>query len=80
VEVINIGSRGPKKGEGGRPRLYSGEGAPQITLRLDPEDREWVRKQGGAGWLRRLIRELRTLSTDKTFARCWQRLQNVDDE
>lgn len=60
--------------------MYSGDGAPQITLRLDPEDREWVREQGGAGWLRRMIRELRELSTDKHFGKWWQRLKSPSDQ
>lgn len=56
--------RGPKKGEGGRPRQYGDDvrqkfgGAPQLTTRLDPDVHAWVKAKGGATWLRQHLREL----------------------
>lgn len=42
-----------------RPRVYDGQGAPRLTLRLSPEVLEQVMERGGSAWVRALIeREL----------------------
>jgi len=57
-------ARGPKKGEGGRPRLYSSEvadkygGAPRMNLRLKPEVLEWVNDNGGGHWVREMLEKM----------------------
>lgn len=57
-------TRGPKKGEGGRPRLYSSDvadkhgGAPRLNLRLRPEVLDWVNERGGGRWVRDLLERM----------------------
>lgn len=50
-------------------------GAPRVSVRLEPDLFEWVRKQGGGGWLHAMLRELRELSTQEGFARWWEKLR-----
>lgn len=38
-----------------RPRIYSGHGAPKLTLRLPPDALARVMERGGATWVRQLI-------------------------
>lgn len=38
-----------------RPRIYSGQGAPRISLRLAPDILVQVKARGGAAWVRQLI-------------------------
>ena len=74
--------RQEKDGQGkvGRPREYTedtadpGGGAPRITVRLEPDLLEWVRQQGGGGWLRHVSRELRDLSQHPEFLAWWDLL------
>jgi hypothetical protein len=45
-----------------RPRTYPAEvaqdGAPVLTVRLEPELLAWVKAKGGVQWLRQHLREL----------------------
>lgn len=50
-------------------------GAPTITIRLEPDLLSWVRSQGGAAWVRHVLRQLREMSTQAAFARHWRKLQ-----
>ena len=74
-------AEGPVKGDVGRPREYPKElsdkhqGAPRLSVRLEPELLEWVRDQGGSTWLRHLAHELRELTDDPDFDFWWQRLR-----
>lgn len=43
-----------KRGRG-RPRIYSGKGAPSISVRLEPGLMEWVQASGRVRYIRRLI-------------------------
>jgi hypothetical protein len=38
-----------------RPRIYSGHGAPKLTLRLPPDALARVMERGGATWARQVI-------------------------
>lgn len=75
--------RQEKDGQGkvGRPKEYGddaadpGGGAPRITVRLEPDLLEWVREQGGGGWLRHVSRELRELSKNAEFRDWWKQLE-----
>ena len=61
----------------GRPREYDPEladphgGAPKMTVRFEPEIREWVKQQGGATWVRHVARQLKHLSDDPSFEDWW---------
>lgn len=65
-------------GQVGRPRTYPEEvgakyqGAPILSVRLEPELRDWVKEQGGATWMRQAARNLRLLSEDPDFERWWE--------
>ena len=80
--------RQEKDGQGkvGRPKEYDdaaadpGGGAPRITVRLEPELLEWVRQQGGGGWLRHVSRELRELSQQPEFHKWWEQLALRDSD
>ena len=77
--------RQEKDGQGkvGRPREYpeeTGGGAPRITVRLEPELLDWVREQGGGGWLRHVSRELRDLSKQTEFQNWWKRLASPTEQ
>ena len=64
----------------GRPRQYpevegkSHRGAPQITVRLEPEVMEWVKANGGAGFLRKLTERLHELVQREDFQETWNRI------
>lgn len=45
----------PTKRPPHRPRVYDGQGAPRLTLRLSPEVLEQVMERGGSAWVRQLI-------------------------
>ena len=47
----------PTKRAPHRPRVYDGQGAPRLTLRLAPEVLEQVMERGGSAWVRRVIQE-----------------------
>jgi len=38
-----------------RPRVYDGQGAPRLTLRLPPEVLARVMELGGSAWVRQVI-------------------------
>lgn len=38
-----------------RPRVYDGQGAPRLTLRLPPEVLARVMDRGGSTWVRQVI-------------------------
>lgn len=38
-----------------RPRVYDGQGAPRLTLRLPPEVLARVMERGGSTWVRQVI-------------------------
>lgn len=65
----------------GRPREYDPEladphgGAPKMTVRFEPEIREWVKQQGGAAWVRHVARRLKCLSSDRAFRDWWPEFQ-----
>lgn len=67
-------------GSVGRPRQYpevqgkSHRGAPQITVRLEPEVMEWVKANGGAGFLRKLTERLYDLVQSDDFEETWERI------
>lgn len=71
-------------GRVGRPTKYptpKGEkqkGAPRITVRLDPHILEWVKDQGGAGFLRHVAGQLYELADDEDFQVWWERLSAHD--
>ena len=74
-------AEGQTPGQVGRPREYAPEvsdkheGAPKITVRLEPELLEWVRQQGGGAWLRNAARELHLLSEQPEFQVWWQAIR-----
>ena len=47
----------PEKRPAHRPRVYSGTGAPKLTLRLPSEALSRVMERGGAAWARQVIME-----------------------
>lgn len=67
-------------GSVGRPRQYpevkgkSHRGAPQITVRLEPEVMEWVKANGGAGFLRQITERLHELVNGNDFEEAWERI------
>lgn len=69
-------------GSVGRPRQYpetqgkSHRGAPQITVRLEPEAMEWVKANGGAGFLRKLTERLHELVHLDDFQDAWKRISS----
>jgi hypothetical protein len=73
-------------GSVGRPRQYPKElsakyqGAPTMSVRLDPDLLEWVKAQGGSTWMRFVAGELRELAEDPEFEKWKERLRlNRDD-
>lgn len=74
-------AEGQNPGQVGRPRAYAPEvsnkheGAPKLTVRLEPELLDWVRQQGGSTWLRHAARELHQLSNEPDFQRWWETLR-----
>lgn len=64
----------------GRPRKYpkkkgkSHRGAPQITVRLEPEVLDWVKENGGAGFLRKVTEKLHQLTAEEDFQDAWARI------
>lgn len=64
----------------GRPRLYPKEqgkshrGAPQMTVRLEPEVMAWVKENGGAGFLRKLTERLYDLVKSEEFQDTWEQI------
>ncbi len=46
-----------------------------MTVRFEPEIREWVKRQGGAAWVRHVARQLKQLSEDDDFEGWWPRFQ-----
>lgn len=74
-------AEGQKPGQVGRPREYAPEisdkheGAPKLSVRLEPELHSWVRDQGGGAWLRHVARELHRLSQDPEFSPWWEDLR-----
>lgn len=73
-------------GQVGRPRKYAKEigekhqGAPRITVRLEPHLLDWVKEQGGASFLRHVTGQLYELAGDENFREWWGRLQIPEDE
>ena len=63
-----------KVGSIGRPK-----GAPRITVRLDPHILEWVKEQGGAGFLRHVAGELYELRDEERFQEWWDRLKPQEE-
>jgi len=67
-------------GSVGRPRIYpeakgkSHRGAPQMTVRLEPEVRDWVKENGGAGFLRKLTERLYELVQNDEFRDTWEQI------
>lgn len=55
--------RGP-----GRPRIYDGQGAPKLSLRLAPDLMEWVRAQGGTDFIRELLERERAREVESSSA------------
>ena len=74
-------AEGQTPGQVGRPRAYAPEvsdkheGAPKLTVRLEPELLSWVREQGGSTWLRHAARELHRLSDQPEFKAWWDELR-----
>jgi hypothetical protein len=68
-------------GSVGRPRQYPKElsakyqGAPTMSVRLDPELLAWVKSQGGSTWVRFVAGELRELAEDPEFEKWKERLR-----
>ena len=64
----------------GRPRIYPKEkgkshrGAPQMTVRLEPEVMDWVKENGGAGFLRKLTERLYELVQNEEFQDAWDQI------
>jgi hypothetical protein len=77
-------AKGQTPGQVGRPREYAPEvsdkheGAPKLTVRLEPELMEWVRQQGGGAWLRHAARELRRLSVEPGFQNWWMNIRHPE--
>jgi hypothetical protein len=73
-------------GQVGRPREYDREqadpygGAPKMTVRFEPEIRDWIKGQGGATWVRHVARQLKNLSNDPEFEDWWPRFELPDAE
>ena len=71
-------------GQVGRPRKYAKEigekhqGAPRITVRLEPELMEWVREQGGATFLRHVAGQLYELKNEENFQEWWKQLKPAE--
>lgn len=42
-----------------------------MTVRFEPEIKEWVRQQGGATWVRHVTRQLKELSETPEFEDWW---------
>jgi len=66
------------------PRYPEGQrakdgGAPTLGVRLEPELFSWVRQQGGVPFVRRILLQLRQLSTEAAFARWWKRFEEPTD-
>ena len=67
-------------GSVGRPRIYPKEkgkshrGAPQMTVRLEPEVMDWVKENGGAGFLRKLTERLYELVQNEEFQETWEQI------
>jgi len=74
-----------KVGSIGRPKKYPDglgdkhKGAPRITVRLDPHILEWVKEQGGAGFLRHVAGELYELRDEERFQEWWDRLKPQEE-
>ena len=73
-----VGTEQP--GQVGRPRQYpeakgkSHRGAPQMTVRLEPEVMAWVKANGGAGFLRKLTERLHELVQEDEFQNTWKQI------
>ena len=73
-------------GPAGRPRQYpevpgkSHRGAPQISVRMEPEVLEWVKANGGAGFLRKLTERLYVLAQREDFQAAWVRICDEERE
>ena len=73
-------------GEVGRPRKYAKEigekhqGAPRITVRLEPHLLDWVKEHGGASFLRHVTGQLYDLSENEDFVEWWGKLQIPEKE
>lgn len=71
-------------GSVGRPRKYPKEigdknkGAPKITVRLDPHILEWVKAEGGAGFLRHVAGQLYELRDEETFQEWWEQFKKPE--
>ena len=68
-------------GPAGRPPQYpqtpgkSYRGAPMISVRFEPEVLEWVKANGGAGFLRKLTEKLHDLVQEEDFQETWERIK-----
>ena len=49
-----------------------------MSVRFEPEVRDWIKEQGGATWVRYAARELKELSQDPEFEQWWPRFQLRD--
>ena len=73
-------------GQVGRPREYDRDqadphgGAPKMTVRFEPEIRDWIKGKGGATWVRHVARQLKDLSEDPDFEGWWPRFELPESE
>ena len=76
---------GTKTGKVGRPRQYPKEltdkyqGAPLMSVRMDPDLLAWVKSRGGSTWVRYVAGELRNLAEDPNFEN-WKKQLRLDPE
>ncbi len=76
---------GTTPGKIGRPRQYPKEltdkyqGAPLMSVRMDPELLAWVKSRGGSTWIRYVAGELRDLADDPYFEK-WKSRLRLDDQ
>lgn len=74
-----------KMGKAGRPRQYPRElsvkyqGAPTMSVRMEPELLDWVKSRGGSTWMRLVAGELRELTDDPDFQE-WKSRFQLDDQ
>lgn len=75
----------PSTGKVGRPRQYPKEladkyqGAPLMSVRMEPDLLEWVKSRGGSTWVRYVAGELRELADDPAF-RDWKERLKLEKE
>ena len=75
----------PSTGKVGRPRQYPKEladkyqGAPLMSVRMEPELLDWVKSRGGSTWIRYVAGELKELANDPAF-KAWKERFKLDPE